>query len=113
MKEDILAYHYADRLKTVFLITNHLLESCERARNKEEIIHALFDALEGEVNTATTVLSRTGAENRRHLEEARHFLHSALYHFNTGEMEKSMEQIAKAVSRVTTIAERSMRELEP
>jgi hypothetical protein len=108
MRESILAYHYADRLKAVFLITGSLLESYERSHSREEIIHALFDALEEEVNTAATVLGKT---NQRRLEEARHSLHRALYHFNTGEMDKSREQIAGAISSVTTIAEKSIREL--
>ena len=112
MEKNVLLYHYAERLKAVFIIASHLLDSYERARDREEIIHALFDALDGEVNIAMVVLGKTGAHNQRYVEEAQHALHSALSYFNTGETAKSREKLAEAISSVVTIADRSLRELE-
>jgi septation ring formation regulator EzrA len=111
MREAILAYHYADRLKAVFLIANSLLDSYEKSESREDMIHALFDALDGEVSTAAAVLGKASPESQWHLEDARHSLHQALYHFNTGEMGRSREQLARAISSVTTVAERSVRKL--
>lgn len=109
MREGIFAHHHADRLKAIFIIASSMLESYGRAGSREELIHDLFDNLEREINTAEAVLS--GDREKEKLEEARLSLHRALEHFNTGEVEKSREQLAKAVSSFATVAEKSMREL--
>lgn len=111
MKETILAFHYADRLKAAFLLASTMLDGYERAESREGLIHALFDVIEGEINSAGVILSKTGSNTQKTVEDARHFLHKSIYYFNTGEISRGREELAKAISCVTTLADKSMRKL--
>lgn len=108
----ILAYHYSDRLKAIFIIAGNLLSAYEDSRTGVDIIHALFDALKGEVAISTTILSEKAGWASRDLDTASRNIDNALLYFDLQDIRKSTECIANAVSNVTTLAERSMKELK-
>jgi hypothetical protein len=111
MREDILSYHYSDRLKAILIIAGNLLQAYEDSRRREDIMYALFDALEGEINLSWAVLSKEATWAERGLEEARHNLHQSIRQFNLGDVKGSEEYISRAISNVTTIAEKSFERL--
>jgi|GEM_PF-4421008 hypothetical protein len=110
MKSSLMAYHYSDKMKTLLLMANNLLEAYENYDKKEDIIHAMFDSLDGEMRTLFVALRDKTHE--KEADSAYHNLHKAIKEFNTVNMKKSKEYIAKAVSNVTTIAEKSFKDLE-
>jgi Na+/phosphate symporter len=108
MEDALKRYHYSDRMKALFLLANNLLEAYEY-QAKEDIIHALFDSLEGELELSSAII---GERAEKEIDSARHNLHRAIREFNTGDVRKSREYIARAISNVTTIAEEAYRTLE-
>ena len=96
-------------MKALFLIANSLLEAYESYDRKEDIIHTLFDSLEGELGFSSAIMK--GESEKRELDLAGHNLHESIKEFNTGNLAKSKEYLARAISNVTTIAARSSKEL--
>ena len=101
MRKSIHAYHYGDKLKAAFLLTCSLLKSYERSDRRKEIIQSLFDAFQGEVNTAEAVLGKTSTKNQSCWRKLGTLPAPSVATAQTGEMSKIREQIAKAISSVT------------
>jgi hypothetical protein len=108
MRDSILSYHYSDRLKALLLIADNLLGAYEASGEGRDIIYALFDSIEGEIN-----LSRAVSKSKeKEWEDIRHLIHQSMKEFNVGSMAKSREWMGRAISKVTTIAERAMQKLD-
>ncbi|MHC1611307.1 MAG: hypothetical protein ACXQTW_06910 [Candidatus Methanospirareceae archaeon] len=110
MKNEIIGYQFAERIKSALIISSKMLLVMETLRGDEfegakKVMFAFFDALSSEIALA---LNATGMQEFERVEET---VKEAKKKIEEGDFQEAHATLGDTVSRATTACDRTMRAL--